>query len=219
MKVFIKYFIGSFLCMVAIESIQAQTHEHAPMSYEIRHRGRIYWQMPRRVIEEIGVREGMQVADIACGDGYFTLLLAEKVGPVGHVYAEDIDRNALRILEDRRKAAGVDNMSIIHGNSNDPMLPENTIQLALIVNSIHLIEDLETLFTHIRRSLTPDGKLVIIQWAAEKMEPEMPGWDAQDRELYTLETSLRRITGARFNVVRQLDFLPMQYIFICRPAR
>ena len=214
-----KIVILFLLCILSITGMHAQSHEHETLPFEMRHRGRMYWQMPRRVTEEIGVREGMKVADIGCGDGYFTLFLAEKVGTNGLVYAEDIDASALAILEERRNQEGVENINIIHGTSNDPLLPEGEIDLVLIVNSFHYIEDPGMFFSHIKQSMTPQGKLVIIQWAAEKMDPEMPGWQGENREQFTLRTNLKRIFEAQCEVVEQLDFLPMQYIFICQPAQ
>jgi len=206
------------LCLGARCLVWAQAHRHVQkMPYKIRYRERGYWQMPRRVIESIGAGEGMTVADVACGDGYFTLLIAERVGASGQVYAEDIDGDALKVLEERRDEAGVRNVTIIHGQADDPMLPINKIDLALIVNSIHLIRDLKTFLDHIRRSLTPGGRLVIIQWAAEKMDSEAPEWDPENRKLFTLSTSMKRIHEARFEVVDFINFLPVQYIFICEP--
>ena len=48
------------------------------------------WQMPVRVMDQIGVRSGMTVADVGAGDGWFTFYLAERVGSSGRVIAEDI---------------------------------------------------------------------------------------------------------------------------------
>ena len=212
----ILYFVLLFLITT---ELYGQGHEHEEMSYEIRHRGRLYWQMPRRVIQEIGVREGMNVADIGCGDGYFTLVLAEKVGDGGEVYAEDIDAEELQILRERRDQAGVENVAIVKGYPDDPDLPKGIIDVALMVNTLHFIGEPERFFSHVRECLAPEGRLVVVQWAAEKMESEMPGWLAKDREKYTLKTSLDCIDQAGFRVVEQMDFLPMQYIFICRPEQ
>src|SRR3546814_18777497 len=47
------------------------------------------WPDPEGVLRRIGVRPGMAVLDLCCGDGYFTARLAKIVG--GHVYALDLD--------------------------------------------------------------------------------------------------------------------------------
>lgn len=46
----------------------------------------------------------------------------------------------------------------------------------------------------------------------------MPGWDPEDRELYTQQTILRQIYGADYEVIQIKTFLAMQNIYICQPA-
>ena len=176
---------------------------------------RMYWQMPLRVLEEIGVAPGMRVADVGAGDGYFTLRLAKAVGSGGEVFASDIDARALQRLEERRRSAGVQNVRIVHGTQDDPLLPGSAIDLVLIVNTIHLVDDPPVFLENVRRSLKPGGTVVFVQWSAEKMEFEAPEWDETDRAKYTLRTTLRTIYEGGLELVRLLDFLPMQYIYIC----
>ena len=161
---------------------------------------------------------GMTVADVGAGVGYFSLKIAERVGETGRVFASDIDRTALDILDERRKEAGVDNIRIIHGRPDDPLLPEASVDLVLIVNTIQFVKETSVFLDNIRRSLKENGRLVFIQWSAEKMDSELPGWSADDREKYSLRTLLRMIYDAGFEVIEIKDFLPMQLIYICSPS-
>ena len=202
---------------------QSQEHQHRDESrkhYEERlerYRVRMYWQMPQRVMDELSIVEGMNVADVGAGIGYFTLKLSKKVGETGKVYASDIDKTALAFLEERMKEAGSDNITIIHGREDDPLIPKASVDLVLIVNTIHLVKEKTTFLDNIRGSLKKNGKLVFIQWNAEKMDSELPGWSSQDRELYTLRTMLNMIYEAKYEVLEIKDFLPMQLIYICQP--
>jgi ubiquinone/menaquinone biosynthesis C-methylase UbiE len=157
----------------------------------------------------------MRVADVGSGDGYFTLLLAETVGAGGEVFASDIDAAALRMLEQRRDSAGARNVQTILGTQDDPLLPDSTIDLVLIVNTIHLVDNPTAFLGNVRRSLKPGGKVVLVQWSAEKMDAEAVEWDAADRARYTLRTTLRTIYDGGLEVVRLLDFLPVQNIYVC----
>jgi ubiquinone/menaquinone biosynthesis C-methylase UbiE len=222
-----KYFIA-VLCAIffAVPSIslnrQNQEHEHKHTGlkqYEERQKryeNRWYWQMPLRVMEELGVGPGMSVADVGAGIGYFTLRLAKKVGETGKVYASDIDGNALSFLDGRRKQAGLDNIVIIHGKDDDPMIPESSVDLVLIVNTIQLVKEKTVFLNNISNSLKENGKLVFVQWDAEKMDSEMPSWDCEDRERYTVRTMLKMIYDAGYEVLAIKDFLPMQLIYICQ---
>lgn len=218
------------LCSIflAISSIafagQNQEHQHkqpGPNQYEERlkrYEDRWYWQMPRRVMDELGIRPGMNVADVGAEIGYFTLRLSEKVGKTGKVYASDIDVSALAFLDKRLKDAGADNVVIIRGEADNPLIPKASVDLVLIVNTIHLVKEKREFLNNIRDSLREDGKLVFIHWDAEKMDPEAAGWDSRDRERYTMKTMLKMIYDAGYEVLEIKDFLPMQLIYICQPS-
>ena len=95
------------------------------------------------------------------------------------------------------------------------MIPDASVDLVLIVNTIQFIKEKTEFLNNIRGCLKKEGKLVFIQWDAEKMDSEMPGWDSQDRELYTMRTMLKMIYDADYQVLEIKDFLPMQLIYVC----
>jgi ubiquinone/menaquinone biosynthesis C-methylase UbiE len=203
---------------------QSQEHQHRDTGRkqyedrEKRYQERMYWQMPLRVMDELDIEEGMSVADVGAGIGYFTLKLSKKVGKTGKVFASDIDKDALAFLDERRREAGLDNIVIIHGRADDPLIPEESADLILIVNTIHLVKEKALFLDNIRKSLKEGGKVVFVQWDAEKMDSESPGWDPKDRELYTMQTMLNMIYDADYEVLEIKDFLPMQMIYICKPS-
>ncbi|MCX7284879.1 MAG: methyltransferase domain-containing protein, partial [Novosphingobium sp.] len=79
-----------------------------------------------KVMELAGIVPGMSVADIGAGEGYYTVRLAEKVGPRGRVVAQDIDGDALRRLGARVERDRLENVSIKPGAPDDPRLPERS---------------------------------------------------------------------------------------------
>ena len=92
------------------------------------------WQMPARVMDEIGIRPGMTVADVGAGDGWFTFYLADRVGASGRVIAEDINVQALEAVRRRCAEQKVSNVSILVGEPEDPKLPAGAVDLTLMVN-------------------------------------------------------------------------------------
>ena len=208
-----------------IFSQETHEHEHTQSNisrYEKREEQdqvRMYWQMPNRVLDEIGVASGNTIADVGCGIGYFSVRLAKKVGKSGIVYASDIDRGALAFLREKTEAQNIQNLKIIQGKEDDPLLPSSVIDMVLIVNTIHLIDQPSEYLLNLKSCLKPDGYIVIIQWDAGKMDPEAPDWSAEDREKYTQQTTLRIIYDAGYEVERILNFLPMQLIYICCPRK
>ena len=61
---------------------------------------------PEKIIGGFGIKEGMMIADFGSGAGYFTILLGQRVGKNGKVYALDIQESALDNVRVKAKAAG-----------------------------------------------------------------------------------------------------------------
>lgn len=193
-----------------------QQHDHSKHKQDP-DKGRIYWQMPNRVIEEIGIKEGMVVADVGSGNGYFTLKIAKVIGTEGRIYASDIDKTKLHELSEKVTESGFKNVEIIHGKKDDPYLPSGKIDLVLMVNVLHFIDDTKSFFSKITTCLKDEGVLAIVQWDAEKMDFELRDWDSENRELFTMRTTLRKIYDANYEVRQIKYFLPMQNIYVCQP--
>jgi len=175
------------------------------------------WQLPNRVMKEIGVKEGMTVADIGANEGYFTFYLAGKVGSKGKVLATDIDNNALQTIKNRIKEENVNNITVIVGKEDDPLLPAKSVDIALIVNVIPVLNNPPAFLKTVAKCLKPGGKLVIVQWAAEKIDREKEDWENPYRN--SLRFYLRQIYDGDFEVVQLLTFLPLQNIYVCKPRQ
>jgi len=90
------------------------------------------------VMNLLGVNSGFAVADIGAGSGYYTVRLAQRVGPSGHVYAEDIVPDYLARLARRVASEGLGgSITIVRGEPHDPRLPAASVDLALLVHMYH----------------------------------------------------------------------------------
>jgi ubiquinone/menaquinone biosynthesis C-methylase UbiE len=170
------------------------------------------WQMPIRVMDEIGVKPGMTVADVGAGDGWFSFYLAERVGSTGRVIAEDIDAQALKVVRERCAQERVSNVSVLVGGMEDPKLPAGTVDVALMVNVLSALGNAKNFLGNLAKGLKPDGRLVVIDWSPGKLYPQM----AEQETKSALRQTLRQLQDADFEVVKVLDFLPTQTIWICR---
>ncbi len=75
------------------------------------------WQQPDRVMSDLGMKPGTRVADIGCGEGYFTLRLARAVGPQGLVFAVDINARALAALKKQADQQLLTNVTVVVSES------------------------------------------------------------------------------------------------------
>jgi ubiquinone/menaquinone biosynthesis C-methylase UbiE len=65
------------------------------------------------------VANGQVVADLGCGPGYYTLALAERVGPEGRVYAVDSDEKAIQAFEKKANKRGYHNLEAHASSASD----------------------------------------------------------------------------------------------------
>ena len=99
------------------------------------------WQHPEQIMDVLGIAEGSVVADIGAGAGWFTIRLARRVGPNGVVYAEDVQPQMLAAIQRRVKAEGLMNVRPILGKGSDPQLPRGALDVVLMVDAYHEIDD------------------------------------------------------------------------------
>lgn len=68
----------------------------------------------RALFQDAGVREGMRVLDLGCGNGDVSLLAADLVGPLGQVVG--LDRAPAAVEATCRRTAAMPNVEVVHGD-------------------------------------------------------------------------------------------------------
>ena len=67
---------------------------------------------PGQLVRLLGIKSGMTVADIGAGSGYYVVRLSPIVGPTGKVFAEDVMPEYVRMLRNRVRDIGLQNVAI-----------------------------------------------------------------------------------------------------------
>jgi len=124
---------------------------------------------PRLVLEKVGLKEKMTVADLGCGSsGYFTLVAAEMVGKRGKVYAVDILKTALQGVIGRAKMSGVHNIIPVWSNLEVPngakVIKNNSLDVALLINILFQSKNHEAILKETARMTKQRGKVLIVDW-------------------------------------------------------
>ncbi|MBW3561112.1 MAG: class I SAM-dependent methyltransferase [Actinobacteria bacterium] len=121
------------------------------------------WQLPDRVLGVVDVDEGEKIADLGAGAGYFTYRLARAVGREGTVYAVDTDPDMVEHIRDRADRKGYRQIQVVHADGDAPQLPEK-VDVVLTVNAFHhLPDDRVGFFTKLIESISPGGRLAVIE--------------------------------------------------------
>lgn len=114
------------------------------------------------VMDKAAITQGMTVADIGAGDGYYTVRLAARVGDTGRVLAQDIDDDALRRLGNRVERERLDNVSIKPGAADDPNLPANSFDRVFMVHMYHEITEPYAFIWRLRPTLREGGQVIVV---------------------------------------------------------
>lgn len=172
------------------------------------------WQRPERVVEALGIAPGDAVADLGAGDGYFVPYLAEAVGPEGRVFAVEVDPEKLQALHDLVDRQGHDNVVVVEGAPDDPGLPDAGIDLVLLVNVYHHIDDRVRYFRRLRDDLRPGrGRIATIDMHSSGLGALV----TPDGHWTDLDVLHREMSEAGYRSVASFDFLPTQSLEVFSP--
>lgn len=117
----------------------------------------------QQVMDMARIEAGMTVADIGAGEGYYTVRLAQRVGPEGRVVAQDIDSEALRLLGLRIERERLDNVSILRGHPDDPRLPKGSFDRVFLVHMYHEVSEPYAFLWRLRDGMREDGKIIVVE--------------------------------------------------------
>lgn len=115
-----------------------------------------------RVMDILGINPGKAVADIGAGSGWFTVRASKRVAGNGLVYAVDINPQATRYIAERAKKEHLQNIKAIQSQTDDPLLPANSVDSVLMLKTYHEIARPVTLLGNLRAALRPGAKVGII---------------------------------------------------------
>lgn len=169
------------------------------------------WQRPDLIMDAMAIADGSVVADIGAGSGWFTIRLARRVGPQGLVYAEDVQQEMINAISRRVSREGFNNVKAVLGSVNDPKLPAQSLDAALMVDSFHEVEpaDRATMLANLARALKPQGRIGIVDF---RLDGTGPGPAPEER--VSPDVVLNAAKAAGLKLIRQEPFLEYQYFLI-----
>ena len=155
------------------------------------------------------IPKGATVADIGAGSGYVTVRLAARVGPTGRVFANDVQPQMLDILARRLNNARITNVTLVEGTVDDPKLPPASIDLAIMVDVYHELSQPQSILRHLRESLKPGGRLVLLEYRKE--DPAVP---IRPEHKMSVAEAKMEVEAEGFTLTKVDEALPRQHILI-----
>lgn len=161
-----------------------------------------------RAFKQLGLKPGMNVCDLGCGNGYWTLPIARDLGAEGRVYAVDIQVEMLQQLKARAAGRQLTNVTPILGDVDNPRLPDGVKQdLILLVDVYHEFSHPESMLWEMRRSLAPEGVIALLEYREE--DPNVP-----IKPLHKMSKAqiMKEYQANGFKLVREYNELPWQHL-------
>jgi len=161
----------------------------------------------RMLLDALKIEPGQTVCDLGCGNGFYTVELARRVGRTGTVYAVDIQPEMLRMLAERAVAEDLPNIRPVMGTPIDPRLPAGKVDVVLCVDVYHEFSHPEAMLARIRESLAERGQLVLAEFRGE--DPAVP---IKPLHKMTKAQIRAELEPAGYEIAREFDRLPWQHL-------
>ncbi|QMU27191.1 class I SAM-dependent methyltransferase [Adhaeribacter radiodurans] len=162
------------------------------------------------LLQALKLRPTDVVADIGAGSGYMTFRISPLV-PQGKVLAVDVQQEFLNMLLDNRILKNAFNVEPILGSLQNPNLPNQSVDVALLVDSYHEFSYPHEMLLAIKKALKPNGRLVLVEYKAE--DPYVP---IKALHRMSEKQARKEATGVGLNFVENQDILPLQHILVFR---
>jgi ubiquinone/menaquinone biosynthesis C-methylase UbiE len=166
-----------------------------------------------RLLEELKIQQGWAVCDLGCGNGYHALTMAASVGEMGKVYAVDVQKEMIEMLQARAEGRGLKQLEPILGSYWDPKLPEASCDLILLVDVYHEFSHPEHMLKAMRRALKPTGQIALVEFRSE--DESVP---IKPEHKMSKEQILKEWLPMGFAVAREFDELPWQHLIFFKLA-
>jgi ubiquinone/menaquinone biosynthesis C-methylase UbiE len=118
----------------------------------------------RTWVDRLALRPGERVLDMGCGPGFFSLLLAETVGPTGLVYAVDRSADALAYLAHRQAERGIAHIRRLTGDGATVPPPEQRVDAALVAMMLHHADHGPGVLANVARWVRPLGRVLVAEF-------------------------------------------------------
>jgi ubiquinone/menaquinone biosynthesis C-methylase UbiE len=165
-------------------------------------------EQPKRVVDALNLKPMDVVADIGAGTGYFSFRMASLV-PEGKVLAVDIQPEMIDIINFLKQENQITNVEPVLGSVKNPNLPDDSVDLALMVDAYHEFEYPREVMEGIVRSLKIGGQVILVEYRGEN--PFIP---IKALHKMTQNRVRKEMKAVGLQWVETKSFLPQQHLII-----
>ena len=160
------------------------------------------------LLKNLAVKQGMVIADIGAGSGYYSALLSKMVG-TGKVFAVDVEPEMIAYLNKRIKKEKLSHIIPVLSSEQKVSLPENSIDMMLLVDVYHEFSYPYEMALSMRAALKPGGKLVLVEFRFEDLSVPI-------KTIHKMSEAqaIKEFKAAGFTFDKNIDNLPWQHCMV-----
>lgn len=168
-----------------------------------------------RIATLLRLKPGDTIAEIGAGHGYMAVRMAEKVGPAGHLYANEVDSTELKEIVRRARDAELANVTVVKGSDTGTGLPPDSCNGIYMTFVYHHFADPLAMDRSIYQSLKPGGRLFISDfyptwllwlWATPAMERNFGGHGVAEPLMVS------QLTSVGFRLLEEIPGYPPSWL-------
>ena len=163
-------------------------------------------ESPNLAVDLLDLKKDMIVADFGAGTGYFTSKLARKCSIV---YAVDIQQEMLDLNAKQMRNKNINNVKFILGFTDRTGLPKNSLDLVILVDVYHELENPLEIMNDIKSSLNQTGKVALIEYRKE--DPTVP---IKPLHKMSVEQVVKEMHKVNLKLHSNIQELPRQHMLI-----
>ena len=163
-------------------------------------------ESPNLAVDLLDLKKDMIVADFGAGTGYFTSKLARKCSIV---YAVDIQQEMLDLNAKQMRNKNINNVKFILGFTDRTGLPKNSLDLVILVDVYHELENPLEIMNDIKSSLNQTGKVALIEYRKE--DPTVP---IKPLHKMSVEQVVKEMSQVNLKLYSNIQELPRQHMLI-----
>ena len=163
-------------------------------------------ESPNLAVDLLDLKKDMIIADFGAGTGYFTSKLARKCSIV---YAVDIQQEMLDLNAKQMRNKNINNVKFILGFTDRTGLPKNNLDLVILVDVYHELENPLEIMNDIKSSLNQTGKVALIEYRKE--DPTVP---IKPLHKMSVEQVVKEMSQVNLKLHSNIQELPRQHMLI-----
>lgn len=161
-----------------------------------------------QAIQNMQLQPGEHLADIGAGSGYYTFRIARQV-PGGKVYAVDIQPEMLDLMRRKIRNDEIGNVELVKGDEKSPNLPENSVDMVLMVDVYHELAYPREMMQEIVAALKPGGRFVLLEYRME--DPQVP---IKRLHKMSLKQAVKEMQAVGLKLRENKENLPWQHFMV-----